>query len=78
MKRSTSPRMLQHRHSTTCISCILSSRAHIATGTSSDRAMMEMKEEVGIVRNAWSKMGYEWFAKELRGAQEGNDIEGNN
>ncbi len=42
-----------------------------------DRAMMEMKEEVGIVRNAWSKTGYEWFAKERRGAQEGNDIEGN-
>jgi hypothetical protein len=42
-----------------------------------DRAMTEMKEEVGIVRNAWSKMGYELFAKERRGAQDGNDIEGN-
>jgi len=28
-----------------------------------------MKEEVGIVRNAWSKMGYEWFAKEGRVAE---------
>ncbi len=29
-----------------------------------DRAMTEMKEEVGIVRNLWSKTGYEWFQKE--------------
>ena len=33
-----------------------------------DRAMAEMKEAVGIVRNAWSKRGYEWFPKE--GGQE--------
>jgi hypothetical protein len=29
-----------------------------------DRAMAEMKNEVGISRNAWSKTGYEWFPKE--------------
>ncbi len=34
--------------------------------------MMEMKEEVGIIRNAWSKTGYEWFAKEGRVAEEGD------
>jgi hypothetical protein len=37
-----------------------------------DRAMTEMKEEVGIIRNAWSKMGYEWFVKEGRVAEEGD------
>ena len=31
-----------------------------------DRAMTEMKEEVGIIRNAWSKIGYKWFANEGR------------
>jgi hypothetical protein len=36
-----------------------------------DRAMMEMKNEVGIYRNAWSKTGYEWFPKE--GGQETNN-----
>ena len=31
-----------------------------------DRAMAEMKNEVGVVicRNAWSKTGYEWFPKD--------------
>jgi hypothetical protein len=29
-----------------------------------DQAMTEMKEEMGIVHNAWSKTGYEWFPKE--------------
>ena len=29
-----------------------------------DRAMAEMKSEVGIIRNAWLKTGYEWFPKE--------------
>ena len=29
-----------------------------------DRAMAEMKNEVGISRIAWSKTGYEWFPKE--------------
>jgi hypothetical protein len=33
--------------------------------------MTEMKDVVGIVRNAWSKTGYEWFPKE--GGQETND-----
>ena len=37
-----------------------------------DRAMIEMKDVVGIVRNAWSKTGYEWFAKEGRVAEEGD------
>ncbi len=30
------------------------------------------EEEVGIIRNAWSKMGYEWFVKEGRVAEEGD------
>jgi hypothetical protein len=30
--------------------------------------MTEMKEEVGIIRNTWSKAGYKWFPKE--GGQE--------
>ncbi len=29
-----------------------------------DQAMREMKQVVGIIRNAWTKAGYEWFAKE--------------
>ena len=29
-----------------------------------DRAMAEMKSEVGIICNAWLKTGYEWFPKE--------------
>ncbi len=29
-----------------------------------DRAMGEMKEVVGIIHNAWTKTGYEWFAKD--------------
>jgi len=29
-----------------------------------DRAMAEMKDEVGICRNAWLKTGYKWFPKE--------------
>jgi hypothetical protein len=36
-----------------------------------DRVMTEMKEEVGIVCNAWLKTGYEWFAKEGRGQRRG-------
>jgi hypothetical protein len=39
-----------------------------------NRAMGEMKSEVGIIRNAWLKMGYEWFPKERR--EEGNIIGG--
>ena len=37
-----------------------------------DRVMTEMKEEVGIIRNAWTKTGYEWFVKEGRVAEEGD------
>jgi hypothetical protein len=33
--------------------------------------MTKLKEEVGIIRNAWLKTGYEWFAKEGRVAEEG-------
>jgi hypothetical protein len=29
-----------------------------------DRAMTEMRNEVGICRNAWLKTGYEWFPRE--------------
>ncbi len=29
-----------------------------------NRAMAEMKNKVGIIRNAWLKTGYEWFPKE--------------
>jgi len=39
-----------------------------------DWAMAEMKSEVGIIRNAWLKTGYEWFPKE--GKEEGNIIGG--
>jgi hypothetical protein len=39
-----------------------------------DRAMAEMKSEVGIICNAWLKRGYEWFPKE--GREEGNIIGG--
>ncbi len=38
-----------------------------------DRAMADMKEEVGIIHNAWSKTGYKWFAKE-GGREEENGI----
>ena len=37
-----------------------------------DRVMTEMKEEVGIIRNAWTKTDYEWFVKEGRVAEEGD------
>jgi hypothetical protein len=36
-----------------------------------DRAMAEMKSEVGICHNAWLKTGYEWFPK-VGGQEEGN------
>ena len=36
-----------------------------------DRAMAEMKSEVGICCNAWLKTGYEWFPK-VGGQEEGN------
>ncbi len=36
-----------------------------------DRAMVEMKNKVGICHNAWSKTGYKWFPKE--GGQEINN-----
>jgi hypothetical protein len=36
-----------------------------------DWAMVEMKNEVGICHNAWSKTGYEWFPK--KGGQETNN-----
>ncbi len=39
-----------------------------------DRAMAEMKSEVGIIRNAWLKTGYEWFPKE--GSEKGIIIGG--
>jgi transcriptional regulator with XRE-family HTH domain len=39
-----------------------------------DRAMAEMKSQVGIIRNAWLKTDYEWFPKE--GREEGNIIGG--
>jgi hypothetical protein len=29
-----------------------------------DRAMTEMKGKEQIIKNAWRKMGYEWFPKE--------------
>jgi hypothetical protein len=35
--------------------------------------MADMKEEVGIIHNAWSKTGYKWFAKE-GGREEENGI----
>jgi len=47
-------------------------RRNVATWV--NRAMAEMKSEVGIIRNAWLKMGYEWFPKE--GREEGNIIGG--
>ena len=41
-----------------------------------DWSMAEMKREVGIIRNAWLKTGYEWFPKEgsKEGSEEGNII----
>jgi hypothetical protein len=47
-------------------------RRNVATWV--DRAMAEMKSQVGIIRNAWLKTGYEWFPKE--GREEGNIIGG--
>jgi hypothetical protein len=32
-----------------------------------NQAMREMKEAMGIICNAWTKTGYEWFAKEKGG-----------
>ncbi len=29
-----------------------------------DEAMVKMKEEQRIIKNAWLKMGFEWFDKE--------------
>ena len=47
-------------------------RRNVATWV--DRAMAEMKSEVGIICNAWLKTGYKWFPKE--GSEEGNIIGG--